>query len=155
MRRHEKEVKDFNEIEKILKRADICRLGLCVDNKPYIVPMSFGYKNKCLYFHSAKEGEKIEIMKINPNICFEIDVDTKLTKNNKACNWGMKFISIIGFGTVRFINEKSEKKEALDIIMSQYSDETEFEYSNEQIEAVNVFEVKITDLSCKKSGYSQ
>ncbi|AOY76809.1 pyridoxamine 5'-phosphate oxidase family protein [Clostridium formicaceticum] len=153
MRRSEKEVRDIAEIEEILKRADICRLGLCVDNIPYVVPMSFGYKNNCLYLHSAKEGKKIDIMKANPKVCFELEVDTELVKKDIACNWGMKFISIIGFGIVRFIEEKLDKKEALNIIMSQYSKDKTFEYRDEQIEAVTVIEIMITEMNCKKSGY--
>ncbi|AKL95052.1 putative flavin-nucleotide-binding protein [Clostridium aceticum] len=153
MRKNEKEVKDIAEIEEILRRADICRLGLCVDNIPYVIPMSFGYRNNCLYLHSAKEGKKIDMMKANPKVCFEVEVGTKLVKKDMACNWGMKFISIIGLGTARFIEERSDKKEALDIIMSQYSEDKSFQYSDEQIEAVTVIEVMITEMSCKKSGY--
>jgi hypothetical protein len=154
MRRNEKEVIDIIEIEKMLKKAVVCRLGLCINNKPYVVPMNFGYKNNCLYLHSAKEGKKIEMIKVNPRVCFEVEVDAELVDGGEvACKWGMKFISVIGNGQARIIEERTEKKEALDILMSQYSERTEYEYQDKQLDAVAVIEIRIEDLSCKKSGY--
>ena len=78
MRRKEKEIKDRKEIISILQKAKICRIGLSENNKPYIVPMNFGYKEGCLYFHCANEGRKIGIIKKNNNVCFEIDTDHKI-----------------------------------------------------------------------------
>ncbi len=63
MRRKDKEIKDAKEIESIISRSDICRIALSENNSPYIVPMCFGYRNNCLYFHSASDGKKIDIIK--------------------------------------------------------------------------------------------
>ena len=71
MRRKDKEIKDKEVIESIIKRATVCRIALSENNVPYIVPLSFGYKDNCLYFHSAPEGRKIDIIKQNNNVCFE------------------------------------------------------------------------------------
>ncbi|WP_069998470.1 pyridoxamine 5'-phosphate oxidase family protein [Cellulosilyticum sp. I15G10I2] len=153
MRRSEKEVKDLSEIEAVLKRAAICRLGFSLENIPYIVPMNFGYKDNCLYFHSAKEGKKIDIISKNPNVCFEIEEDTELVIKDLACNCSMKYISIIGLGKVSLVEDPLDKKEALDIIMRQYTDNKSYAYSPKQIEAVTIFKVQISEMSCKKSGY--
>ena len=48
---------------------------------------------------------------------------------------------------------RRNEKEALDILMSQYSKRTEFEYQDKHLDAVAVIEIKIDELSCKKSGY--
>lgn len=154
MRRSEKEVKDIEEIEGILKRAKICRLGLCVDNIPYVVPMNFGYKDNSLYLHSAKTGKKMDILKLNPTVCFEVEGDTELVDGGEvACKWGMKFISVIGLGSARIIEDRTEKKEALDILMGQYAKEQNYEYNDKHIDAVEMIEIKIDQLSCKKSGW--
>jgi nitroimidazol reductase NimA-like FMN-containing flavoprotein (pyridoxamine 5'-phosphate oxidase superfamily) len=63
MRKKDKEIKDKELMESILKRAIICRMGLSENNVPYIVPLNFGYKNNFLYFHSAKEGRKIDMIR--------------------------------------------------------------------------------------------
>lgn len=154
MRRSEKEVEDINEIEEILKRAKICRLGLCVNNTPYVVPMNFGYKDNYIYLHSAKVGKKIEILELNPAVCFEVEVDTELVEGGEvACKWGMKYISVIGFGKARIIEDRIEKKEALDILMKHYLKEQQYEYKDNQIDAVAIIEIKVDEMSCKKSGY--
>ena len=63
MRRKEKEISDRNIIDDLIKKAMIIRIAMVDDNLPYIVPMNFGYKDNCLYFHSAKEGRKIDLIK--------------------------------------------------------------------------------------------
>ncbi|TAH64928.1 MAG: pyridoxamine 5'-phosphate oxidase family protein [Anaerolineaceae bacterium] len=154
MRRSEKEVKDIHEIESILKRANICRIGLCDDNIPYVVPMNYGYRDNSLYLHSAKEGRKIDIIRENPNVCFEVETDTELVEGGDiACKWGMKFISVIGYGKARIIDDRNQKKKALGIFMDQYTKGKELIFQDKEIDAVLVIEIVIDDISCKKSGY--
>ena len=66
MRRKDREVKDYPEIIKIIDACDCCRLGFVDDKEGYIVPLNFGYETNgsdlTLYFHSAKEGRKIEML---------------------------------------------------------------------------------------------
>lgn len=44
MRRKDREVTDVTRITAIMDQCDSCRLGLCEDNVPYIVPLCFGYE---------------------------------------------------------------------------------------------------------------
>jgi nitroimidazol reductase NimA-like FMN-containing flavoprotein (pyridoxamine 5'-phosphate oxidase superfamily) len=81
MRIKDKEVTDIRIIEQIIMNNSICRIGLCNNNQPYVVPMNFGYKNNCLYIHSTKQGKKIDILKDNPNICFEVEEDKEFVDN--------------------------------------------------------------------------
>jgi len=71
--------------------------------------MKFGFKDNCLYLHSAQEGQKIDILNKNNHICFEIDIKTEILTSDIACNWGMKYYSVIGFGRAHFIDNKKEK----------------------------------------------
>ena len=63
MRRQDREISDFSEIIRIIESCDCCRLGFVDNREAYIVPLNFGYEIKgsdlTLYFHSAKEGRKI------------------------------------------------------------------------------------------------
>ncbi len=59
MRRKDKEIKDEKEIESVISKCDVCRIALCENNSPYVVPVCFGYRDNCLYFHSASYGKKI------------------------------------------------------------------------------------------------
>ena len=97
MRKKENEITERSEIDEVINKCEICRLGLSDENKPYVVPMNFGYKNNRLYFHCAKEGRKLDIIRKNPEVCFEFDLVPEILKAEKACNWGIKYKSVIGF----------------------------------------------------------
>jgi len=153
MRKVDKEIKDKNMIKSILEEALVCRIALCDDNSPYIIPMNFGYKDNYLYLHSAPEGRKIEILRKNNNICFEVDLKTELVTSENACKWGMKYLSVVGFGKAQIVNDIEEKKKALNIIMNKHSNESSFEYLEAAIKNVVIIKVRITELAGKKSGY--
>ncbi len=154
MRRNDKEIKDEYLIHRILKEATICRIALCNNNKPYIVPMNFGFKDNYLYLHSALNGRKIDIITKNNNVCFEVDIETELITSDKACNWGMKYYSAIGFGKAHFIEDEEEKINALNIIMQKYNHEAgSFQYSKSALKKTTLIKVKIESLTGKKSGY--
>ncbi|MHA1488479.1 MAG: pyridoxamine 5'-phosphate oxidase family protein [Promethearchaeota archaeon] len=154
MRRKDKKIKDKKEIESIIKKALFCRIAVVNNDIPYIIPVNFGYKDNFLYFHSAPVSKKIDILKINNNICFEIDLDVKLKKESKVpCSWTMKYYSVIGFGNAFFIENIEEKKEALNIIVNHYLPGNSFDYSEELFNKVVIIKVKISQLTGKKSGY--
>jgi len=152
MRRKEKEVTDKKEIEQIFKTAQVCRIAMIDGEKPYIVPMNFGYKDDTLYFHSASSGRKINILNNNPNICFEIDIPGEVIKSKEACSWSMNYRSVIGEGKVEFITDTGEKAEALNIIMSHYSGKSNWEFNSKMLGKTLVFKVEIEKISVKKSS---
>ena len=150
MRRKDKQIDDPAVIESIIRRSMVCRLAMADGLQPYLVPISFGYRNRCLYFHSAPEGRKIELLRKNPRVCFEFDVDLNLKKSDRPCRWGMKFKSVIGFGTVRFIEDPGQKREALSMILAQYSGER-FDIPEDEIARTTVFCVKVEQMTGKQS----
>ena len=80
----------------IIKRCRVCHLALCDDGQPYVVPLSFGYDGEYLYFHAAREGRKIDIIKKNHRVGFEFDILQEIVKSEDACSWGAKYESVIG-----------------------------------------------------------
>ena len=66
MRQKNREITDFNEKIEVMKKCDVCRLALNDDGYPYIIPLNFGMsvegKKVTLYFHSALEGYKVDLM---------------------------------------------------------------------------------------------
>jgi nitroimidazol reductase NimA-like FMN-containing flavoprotein (pyridoxamine 5'-phosphate oxidase superfamily) len=153
MRKKEKEIKDKNTMERIIQRATVCRIGLSENDKPYVVPLIFGYTDDCLYFHSAKEGKKINMMRRNNTVCFEIDVDNELVQAENACGWSMKYYSVIGFGKAFLVEDFGEKQQALDTIMEHYSGKSSFEYPENALNNTAIIKVKIESMTGKKSGY--
>ena len=152
MRRAEREIKDRSTIEEILRRATVCRLAVCDGNVPYVVPLSFGYRDNRLYFHSAPEGRKMETIKANPHVCFEVDVDHEIVPGEIPCGWTVRYRSVIGFGKARLLEDVAQKKRALDIILGHYG-RGPFEYPEGAIDEVAVVVIEIDSLTGKQSGY--
>ncbi len=152
MRRKEKEITDIKSIEEIIDKANVCRLAMSIDDYPYVVPVNFGYQDKIIYFHSAKEGKKVDILKQNNKVCFEFDIDHELVESEKGCNWGMKFRSVIGFGKTSFIEKTEKKQKALKIIMQQYTAK-QFDFPTKQLNNTLVWKIVIEQITGKKSGY--
>ncbi len=150
MRRKDREITDRKKIESIIHKALICRLAMVDENRPYIVPLCFGYRDMTLYFHSAKKGKKLDLLKKNNRVCFEIDVDCKIKSDNKACEWGMEYKSVIGYGKAEFIEDFESKREALKMIMDGYSDKL-FDFTEAETRRVTVFRVKISSMTGKEA----
>ncbi|MBA1333642.1 MAG: hypothetical protein HPY66_0035 [Firmicutes bacterium] len=153
MRRKDKEITDRLVIDDIINRAEVCRVAFCNENIPYIVPMNFGYRDNCLYFHSAREGKKLDMIKNNRLVCFEIDIDHEIIKDDNPCGWGMKYYSVIGYGKAELIAEMDKKKKALDIIMGKYSDTKHYDYPENVVRNIEIIKITIAEVTGKKSGY--
>jgi len=150
MRRKEREVTDVKTIEGIINNALICRLGLSLNEKPYIVPLNFGYKNNELYFHCAKRGLKTDIIEKNNNVCFEIETDTELIKGEHACiDWKMKYKSVIGFGKAFLIEDNEEKTRSLNIIMEHYTGKPQSVFTEKNVRSVSIIKVVIESMTGK------
>ncbi|MGD2089578.1 MAG: pyridoxamine 5'-phosphate oxidase family protein [Candidatus Aminicenantes bacterium] len=153
MRRKEKEINNITEIEAIIQKAEVCRLGLAVDNTPYIVPVFFGYENNCLYIHCGPEGRKLDMIRQNNTVCFEMAVDTEITNQDKpACQWGAAYRSVIGYGSAFILENPEEKKQALDVIMRHYSNRASFEYNKKEVQEVAIIKIVVDHISGKQSG---
>jgi len=151
MRRKEKEITDKSEMESIIRSASVCRLAMVDGSLPYLVPICFGYRDNTLYFHSALKGRKIDILKNNNQVCFEVDIDSEIVKGAEACDWGMRFQSVIGFGTASFVTDPDEKRQALDVIMSQYSEPGDtFRYPDAKLKTTAIIKVGVEEMTGKR-----
>jgi uncharacterized protein len=152
MRRKQYEITDTAIIEDILSNSEVCRIALIDNDKPYIVPLNYGYKNNAIYFHSSPHGKKIELLKTNNKVCFEIELFTEIIKNEIPCSWGAKYRSIIGYGTIEFLTDPDKKREGLDIIMAHYGKTDNNIYQDKQIEKVLILKLKIKEMTGKQLG---
>ncbi len=151
MRRSERKITDSEVIEYVLNKGDICRLGLVNEGLAYIVPMNFGYEGGYIYFHSASEGTKIDILKQNPKVSFEIDIEHRIVEGDSACNWSASYLSIIGNGVVEFIDDAVAKKNALNVIMRKYSERKDWQFPGKVVDKTTIFRLFIKEISCKGS----
>jgi nitroimidazol reductase NimA-like FMN-containing flavoprotein (pyridoxamine 5'-phosphate oxidase superfamily) len=158
MRQSDREISGIQEIEEIIQNADVCRIALAIDNIPYIVTMNFGYANdpeQRLFFHCADEGRKLEMIRKNNYVCFEMDIEHQIyvrtgKDDRKGCNWGMKYRSVVGYGNISIITEKEAKKTGLDCIMKHYGDENEYIYDEKVLANTTVLKLDINEMTGKK-----
>jgi nitroimidazol reductase NimA-like FMN-containing flavoprotein (pyridoxamine 5'-phosphate oxidase superfamily) len=150
MRKKEREICDPKVIESIISRANVCRLAMCDEGLPYVVPLCFGYEKGALYFHSATVGRKLEILKKNPKVSFEMDIDWELVKSSDRCN--MRYRSVIGFGDASLIEASEDKRNALDLIMRHYHQEP-FAYPQDTLKRTAIIKVEIEEMTGKAYGY--
>ena len=116
MRRKDREITDRNEIDELLGRTKVCRVAFAVDNEPYLVPLFHGYdpEANALFFHTAKEGRKTECIEANPRVCFEVEGLAEVKAGNeRGCSWGLRYESVIGYGTIVELLSPEEKENAL------------------------------------------
>ena len=152
MRRKDKEITDKKLVEEILSTSIICRIAMIDKGNPYLVPLNYGYLNNALYIHSASTGKKIEILKNNNKVCFEIENSVEIIKHDEPCHWGTKYRSLIGYGTVDIIEDFELKKKGLDIIMTQHGKTGINIYNENNINAIVILKLNIESISGKQSG---
>jgi uncharacterized protein len=152
MRRNEKEITDKSAIEAIIRQSLVGRLGLSEGGQPYVVPLCFGYEDGALYFHAALEGRKMEMMRNNDRVCFEFDANAEIVQGKQACDWGIRYQSVIGFGNAAFLHDMEEKRKALGIIMRQYSG-LSFHFPDNSMARTAVIKITIERMTAKQSGY--
>ncbi|MDE5820191.1 MAG: pyridoxamine 5'-phosphate oxidase family protein [Lachnospiraceae bacterium] len=154
MRRNDREVTDLMKIENIISRCTCCRIGFHDEGEVYIVPLSFGYAAKgdtyIFYFHGAKEGRKIDLIKKNPVVGFEMDTNYALNEADLACGYSARFQSIIGSGVISIVSEIEEKKSGLSLIMEHHTGKQDWNFDEKKVNAVTVFKLEVTKMSCKE-----
>ncbi len=76
-----------NQIENLLHSQVIGRIGCHADDTTYVVPVSYAYDGTYIYGHTL-EGMKIDMMRKNPNVCFEVDVMENMSNWRSVISWG-------------------------------------------------------------------
>ena len=153
MLRPEKEITDPAALADIIRRAQVCHLGMCKDNQPYVVPLNFGYEDGALYMHCAQVGMKLDFLCANDRVCFELEVDAALVTGPGPCECSMKYRSVIGFGKANIIDDVDEKRKVLDIIMRHYVEAETYEYAEKALQKTVIIKVEISSMTGKQSKY--
>ena len=144
MRRSDRQVSDRNELIEIMKSCTVCRLGLNDDGYPYILPLNFGLSDDGdkirLYFHSALEGHKVELIKKDNRASFEMD--------SEHCTYN--FSSVMGKGTIKILENEDEKIDALKKLMDQYHPNQNAYFNSAAIPRTLVYVLEVTEITGKK-----
>jgi len=150
VRKKDKEILDRRIIDKIIRSCLVCRVGFSLSDQPYIVPMNFGYDGQNLYFHTAREGRKVEMIEANNRVCFEFDTDVQIVQDDVACKWTCQYKSVIGFGWMCELKSELERISGLNQIMIQYSGRT-WEFDRRILSKARIWKLNIEEVTLKQS----
>ncbi len=151
MRRSDKAVTEKGAIEDILRAGTTCQLAFSTEPVPYIVTLNYGYHAGELYFHAAAEGRKIDLIRQQGKAAFTVVLDHGLIAGEKACDWSIRFQSVVGSGDIFLFESAEEKRQGLGRLMAHYSAE-DFSYPDKMIQATAVFKLVITAMTVKQSN---
>ena len=152
MTKRERQVADPEQILHILDTGKVLHLGLAVNDEPYVVPMNYGYTMEdgrlTLYLHSAVRGKKLDMMRANPKVFFEIDCDRETFEGRVPCQYGMVYSSIMGRGTATIVEDVEEKKQAMTILMKTQTGK-DFSFEDRLVSIVAVIRIDVSGYTAK------
>lgn len=167
MRRKDRQIISKDELFSLAKSCKFASVGLIDKSesnniKPYVIPLSFGVKweknseKPSFYFHSAKSGRKIQLLKDNSHACITLvkSANIKPVENNgpnsDVCTASMYYESIIADGQFEIIQNEKEKQEALSIILDHYDQPTS-PMNSQLLAQTCVFKLTTENISGKKN----
>ncbi len=153
MTRREREVTDINKIIEILDKSKIAHIGMVDGDEPYVVPMNYGYVFEdgklVIYLHGARRGRKLDVMRANPKVFFEMECDLVPFEGDIACRYGITYSSVMGKGIAEIIDEDTEeKKKALSILMKTQTGK-DFEFEDKMVSFVSIIKITASEFTAK------
>ena len=153
MRRKDREISSREEIIRIIQEEGICRLAIKDEPYPYIIPMNYGIEidkeQIILYFHSAMEGRKINLIKKDNKVGFEIDRNQGLVYDTEKGSCSILYECVIGNGEIVFLN-KDEKIKALRLILQHHGRGEDFPITEAMVERTICFKLVVNEVTGKK-----
>ena len=151
--KREREDTDMEEIISILDKAKVLHLGLVDGDEPYVVPMNYGYTMEngkmTVYLHGALQGRKLDVMRVNPKVFFELDCDIVPFEGKTACNYGITYASVMGRGKAVIVEDTQEKIKGLQVLMKTQTGR-DFNITDKMAGIVSVIRIDVSDFTAKK-----
>ncbi len=152
VRRADHEINDRAAIEAVLDRAQFLTLGLCRGGEPYTVPVSFGFSDGRIYFHTGAKGLKMDLLQANPRVSFTAVVDPVPVQGETACQWNMDYQSVIGLGRAQVVTDEAEKVRGLAAVTAHYAGPGDYEFPPDKVRAATVVRIDIESMTGKRGA---
>lgn len=152
MTRRERQVTDIDEIIKILDKSKVLHLGLVDGDEPYVVPMNYGYEfvdgKMVVYLHGAKRGRKLDVIRKNPKVFFELECDIVPFEGEVACKYGITYASVMGRGVAEIVEEPEIKMHGLSVLMKTQTGK-DFTFNEKLVSVVSVIKIDVSEFTAK------
>ncbi len=154
MRHPERKIKDPETMRALLKRSEIGRIATV--NKrgfPVIKPVNFLYLDGKIYIHSSQQGEKVEDIRRESPVCFEVDEPIAYrAAGEMGCKAGYYYRSIIIQGKASFVENRRDKVRVLETMMEKYQPEgNSWKFEEEVLKKTAVIEIQIDEITGKEN----
>ncbi len=140
-------------MESLLQEALVgCLATVGPDGSPYITPLNFVYHQGKICFHCAFEGRKIDNIRANPRVCFEVHELIKIVQGQQACDFGTRYRSVLVFGRARSLQHGDEKVAALTAMAEKYAGgQTVEPPTPKRVKGTEVVEITIEEMTGKRN----
>ncbi len=130
-------IKEFLDLEHVGRIASIDENGF-----PQIIPMNFVFLNDAIYMHSHTKGEKLDNIKRNEKVGFEVDRELEFLPSyfedpKDASLADTLYISVVVKGTGSIVEDRNEKTLALNGLMKKYQPEGRYDPLKPDMEVVD------------------
>ena len=158
MRRAYCEITDHQEITRILDGTNIGRLAtIDAEGYPYVTPVNFVFHQGCVYFHSARQGEKLDNLDRDPRVCFEVDLplaylEASFNPDGSACRAHQLYHSVVIRGRARVIPDGDLKTAALNALVAKHEGRPDFKpvaAGSPEYKACRVVEIRPERMTAK------
>jgi len=146
-------MKSTDEMVAILESSKNITIAMCLDNEPYLATLSHGYdrERNCLYFHCAKQGKKIDILKKHNTVWGQAILDKGYVQG--SCDH--LYATTQFMGRVTFVEDMQEKRHALEVMIKALEDDPQkvmaVQLTEKSIKGVQIGRIDIDHMSGKKS----
>lgn len=154
MRRIDREMdRDFALM--VVDKCEYATLAMIdTDGTPYCLPISIARDEDIIYFHSAKEGRKIDALRNDPNVCMSCVGDTLRAKDK----FTTEFESAILRGKASEVTEDEEKIHGLKLICERHTPTNMHEFDTaieKSLFRTGVWKIEIADIIGKRKKYDK
>jgi nitroimidazol reductase NimA-like FMN-containing flavoprotein (pyridoxamine 5'-phosphate oxidase superfamily) len=154
MRQSKQEIHDIDAVINLLRTAHVGRLGTAgKDGYPMIKPLNFVYDAGKIYFHSAKEGEKIEDITRDNRVCFEADAPMGYREaHSQPCEATYYYQSVIIRGRAFIVADEGERLRALTLLMDKYQPEGGYgSFLDDKLRITAVIRIDVEEVKGKEN----
>ena len=143
---------DRTRMEQILSAQTIGHLAMTCDGDLYLVPINYAYVEGRILFHCALEGKKLDMIRKNPNVCFEVSRQEGQPVPHAGELCDAAFESVVCWGTARFIDDVEERQRVLHEFQARYAnyDQAPEPISLERAEKCGAIEITVTRMTGRR-----
>jgi nitroimidazol reductase NimA-like FMN-containing flavoprotein (pyridoxamine 5'-phosphate oxidase superfamily) len=139
-------------VNRILDEGFVCHVGFVVDNRPVVIPTSYGRRGDQLYIHGSAASRMLKSLREGIDVCVTVTLVDALVLARSAFHHSMNYRSVVIFGKARVLEDEDEKMEAMhaftDHIMRGRWEESRLPNSNE-LRATMVLSLSLVEASAK------